>query len=144
MYQLPGTPPPPRPRTLFQSFPASAEGSASRAACTNRATRDRPRLDDGGTSPGLLMLRKARNFCEDWHSRGRLAKRLLSSKTTVLKFPLCNCVPEVPSNCKGARYPARQFDDGRVVLTPSSKRAFLLVEYTREHRNSDSNGMYDY
>ena len=81
-------------------FYPSAEGSASRAACANRATRDRPRLDDGETSPGLFMLRKARTFCDDWyyetHSRGRLAKRLLLSKTTVLKFLPCNCVPEVP------------------------------------------------
>ena len=28
MYQLPGTPPPPRPRTLFQSFPGLEAGFA--------------------------------------------------------------------------------------------------------------------
>ena len=32
MYQLPGTPPPPRPRTLFQSFPDIAHLGAGAAA----------------------------------------------------------------------------------------------------------------
>ena len=32
MYQLPGTPPPPRPRTLFQSFPGSPRLAGERVS----------------------------------------------------------------------------------------------------------------
>ena len=39
MYQLPGTPPPPRPRTLFQSFPVIVPLSDGGPLRTERARR---------------------------------------------------------------------------------------------------------